>query len=120
MPDIVAQDVDAARLRPVEADDGAQQHRLAAARAADDAQHLAAPDIEIEAVMHRLRAEPRHQPAHPDHDIVLVFRHRQIFRIENRIENAASATMTTKIDSTTDCVVRRPTLSALPVTLKPS
>src|SRR5579862_5154206 len=44
----------------------------------------------------------------------------QIFKTENRIENAASATMTRKIDSTTDCVVNRPTLSALPVTLNPS
>jgi hypothetical protein len=102
MRHIVAQHVDAARVGPLEPDYGAQQHRFAAARAADDAQHLAAPDIEIEAVVDRLRAEPRHQPAHPDDDIVGARRHRHIFSSENRIENAASATMTKKIPSTTD------------------
>ena len=98
----MAEDVDAARRRSIEADDRAQQHGLAGAGAADDTQNLAAPDIEVEAIMHRLRAKPRYQPAHPNHDIVLVSDHHQIFKIENRIENAASATMTTKIDSTTD------------------
>ena len=44
----------------------------------------------------------------------------QIRSIENRTEKAASATITRKINSTTDCVVRRPTLSALPDTLNPS
>ena len=35
------------------------------------------------------------------------------------MENAASKTMTRKIDSTTDTVVKRPTLSALWETLRP-
>ena len=41
-------------------------------------------------------------------------------RLANRIENSASSTITRKIDSTTDLVVRRPTLSALPTTFSPS
>ena len=55
------------RLQP---DDRAQQHRLAAAGAADDAEDLAAPHVEVEAVMHGLRAEAGYQAAHPDHDVV--------------------------------------------------
>ena len=47
-----------AAVRPVEPDDGAQQHRLAGAGAADHAQDLAAPDVEVEPVVHDLRAEP--------------------------------------------------------------
>ena len=42
---------------PVEPDDRAQQHRLAGARAADDAEHLAAVDVEIEIVVDDLTAE---------------------------------------------------------------
>ena len=34
-----------------------QQHRLAAARAADDAEHFAGIHIEVDAVVHDLRAE---------------------------------------------------------------
>ena len=55
-------------------------------------------------------AEPVDEAAHPDHDIVGLCRHVQIRSIENRIENTASATITRKIDSTTDWVVSRPTL----------
>ena len=40
-----------------QADDGAQQHRLAGARAADHAQHLAAIDVEIDMVVDDLVAE---------------------------------------------------------------
>ena len=36
------------------------------------------------------------------------------------MENIASATMTRKIEATTDCVVMRPTLPALRSTLRPS
>src|SRR5216684_4496634 len=102
--------ISGSRIRLLQTDDRAQQHRLAAARAADDSDHLAAMDIEVEAVMHRLPAEAGHQPAHPDHDVVGACRHRQILSSEKRIEKPASATITTKIDSTTDWVVRRPTL----------
>ena len=121
MQHVAAQHLDAPRHRPVKPDDGAQQHRLAGARAADDAQHLAAPHIEIETVMDDLRAERVDQTADPDDGVaVRIGCHVQIFSTENTIENAASVTMTKKIDSTTDWVVSRPTLSALRVTLNPS
>ncbi len=91
--------------------------------------------------MDRLGAEAGDEAAHPDHDVLggldfrgddsrdLDFRHQDAVRLarhdqipnsENMTENAASATITRKIDSTTDWVVRRPTLSALPATLNPS
>ncbi len=39
---------------------------------------------------------------------------------ENRIEKSASSTITRNIPTTTDRVVSRPTLSALPLTFRPS
>ena len=68
---VAPQHLDAAALRPPQPDNRAQQHRLAGAGAADDAEHLAAPHIEVEAVMDGLAAETGHQTAHPDHDIVI-------------------------------------------------
>src|SRR5213078_3783272 len=99
--------------RAVQPDDRSQHHRLAGPRAADDAEHLAAPDIEVDAVVDGLLAEAVDEAAHADHEIVRRIGHRQICSRENRIENIASTTITRKIASTTDNVVRRPTLSAL-------
>src|SRR5262249_11646818 len=58
---VLAEHDDAPRRRPVEADDRAQEHRFAAARAADDPEHLARQDLEGEVVMHDLLAELRPQ-----------------------------------------------------------
>ena len=58
--------LDAAGSRLVEADDGPQEHRLSRTRPTDDAEHLAAPDIEIEAMKDQVAAEPSLQPAHTD------------------------------------------------------
>ena len=49
-----------------QADDGAHQHRLAAARSADETEDLAAPDVEIEMVEHDVAAEADHEVAHAD------------------------------------------------------
>ena len=110
---IGAEHLDLALDRPVEPDDGSQQHRFAAARPADHAEDLAAQHIEVEAVMHRLGSEPVDQTADLDDRLASNLGHRQIFKIEKKTEKAASATITRKIDSTTERVVRRPTLSAL-------
>src|SRR5581483_9920337 len=117
--------LDAAGNRLVEPDDRAQQHRLARAGAADDAHHLAAPDIEIQMIVHDVIAEGVHQAAHLDHHVapparLPVAAHAQIPRIENRIEKPASNTMTRKMDSTTERVVSLPTLAALRSTFNPS
>ena len=60
-----------AGLDLVEADDGAQQHRLAGARAADHAQHFAAIDVEIEMIVQELVAEAVDQAAHLDDDFLV-------------------------------------------------
>ena len=75
----------------------------------------AALDIQVQPVMDRLRAEPGDQSAHADHGQLL-----QTPTYENRIEKRASSTITRNIPTTTDRVVSRPTLSALPLTFSPS
>ena len=73
--EVLAQHLDAPALGALQAEDGAQQHRLAGPRAADDAEHLAAPDLEVDAVVDHLRAEAgaqaldvdRRLPGHADH-----------------------------------------------------
>src|SRR5262249_41690982 len=54
---VLAEHCDAPRRRLVESDDRAQQHRLAGARAADDAEHLARQDLEAEVVVYDLLPE---------------------------------------------------------------
>src|SRR6185503_15221444 len=56
----------------VQPDDGAQQHRLAGARAADQTHDLALEHIEIELVMHHLVAELGAHAAQLQHDVAAV------------------------------------------------
>ena len=92
-----------AALRPLEADDGAQQHRLAGARAADQRQDLAALDVEVEAVVQDLlRRTGSPGRAIADRSVALRSAPAQMLRIENRMENKASKMMTRKMTSTTD------------------
>src|SRR6516162_4917096 len=119
-PHIAPEHLDLACRWPVEAHDRPQQHRFAGSGPAYDADNFTSSNIEIEIVMHRLGAEPIDEPAHADDRFARLPRHAQIFRIVKTIEKAASATITKKIDSTTDNVVSRPTLSALRATWKPS
>ena len=58
-----AEDFDLAIVGFAQADDRTHQHRLAAARAADHADDLAAPHVEVEVLMHHLFAELIAQPA---------------------------------------------------------
>ena len=64
--EIAPVDLDDAGLLGLQAEDRARQHRLAGARGADEAQHLAAPDVEIEPVHHLARAEGDFETAHAD------------------------------------------------------
>ena len=48
----------------LQAEDGPQQHRLAAAGAADDAEDLAATHLHVEAVVHQLAPEAVDDAAH--------------------------------------------------------
>ncbi len=98
----LAEDLDASFARPVEPEDGPKKHRLARARSADDAQDLAAVDVEVEMVVNDLPPELVAQVPHGDDDLALS--HMPSFT--NRMENNASSTMTVKMPSTTEAVVR--------------
>src|SRR5258708_20397942 len=60
------ENLDAAGGRAIEADDGPQENRFSRARPADHAEHLAAPDIEIQVLEDALPAEPGLHPPPPD------------------------------------------------------
>ena len=96
---------------------------LPAPGTADDAEHLAAADIEVEVVVKCVAAESQLTAADPDRrtspSSVGPVSDAADMR-DDRIENAASSTITRKINSTTERVVSRPTLSALRVTCRPS
>src|SRR5439155_17605827 len=99
---LLPKNFDAARNRPVEPNDGAQQHRFARSGRTDDAENLATEDVEIETVVDGLRAEPGDKAAHTDDRLARIIRHAQISKAEKKIENPASVTITRKIASTTD------------------
>ena len=132
-----AEHLDLAGAQRIEADDGAQQHRLAGARAADQPDHLAAEDVEVEMVVDDVVAELGAHVAQLEHDVPAVAmidelaafqrlapaaRRVRTHTLASRkmMENTASSTITQKIDSTTERVVSWPTLSALPLTCSPS
>src|SRR5690606_16660369 len=62
--DVATLDAHFAGVRPMQTEHGPEQHRLAAARSADYAEHLAGLDVEVHAVVHDLRAEPIDHAAH--------------------------------------------------------
>ena len=67
--EIDAEHLDGAGALRQQADDGAHQHRLAGAGAADEAEDLAAIDVEIDMVEHDVVAEADHHVAHLDHHL---------------------------------------------------
>ena len=85
----LAEHFDAAFAGLVEADDGAQQHRLARARAAHHAQHFAAIDIQIDMVVDDLVAEAVDQAADLDDDVFLALR---VFWVRRAIRSPAPRT----------------------------
>ena len=115
--DVLPEDLDPAALGPHQPQDATQQHRLARAGAADDREHLAGPDLEVDPVVHHLCAEAGAQPPDPHDSLV---RGRHMPSDEKTTEKIASNTITRKIATTTESVVLRPTLSALPSTVSPS
>ena len=103
-----------------EADDGARQHRFAGAGRADEAQNLAALDVEIEPVEHARLAELHGDVANADDGVGDLACHGHIPIEAKKIANTPSMTMTKKIPFTTDDVVCWPSDSALPCTASPS
>ena len=75
--DVQAEHFDRARLFVQQAEDRARQDRLAGARGADKAQHLAAIEIEIEPVHHQMVAEADFEAAHANDDFALGRRRRR-------------------------------------------
>ena len=117
-PDVVPEHLDLATLRPQQPENVAQQDRLARARAADHPEHLARMHLEVEPIVHHLRPETGAQPADPHGGRFARSGHSP--SPENTIEKIASNTITRKMATTTASVVLRPTLSALPSTVRPS
>lgn len=107
---VFAEHADAAGIWPAQADDAAQQHRLAGARSADHAENLAATDVQVETVVHGLAAEAVDQSAYLDQCVVA--RHQPI-SMKNSAAMASSR-ITMKIAWTTLEVVCSPTDCALP------
>src|SRR3984957_9582315 len=116
--EVGAEHFDAAVALGQQPDDGAHQHRLAGARAADEAEDLAFEHVERRAVEHGRVAEADGEIAHADHGGVAGHAHIPI--AAKNMAKKPSSTMTRKIDLTTDEVVFRPSEAALPSTSKPS
>ena len=85
-----------------------QQHGLAAARAADDAEDFARRTLEADAVVHDLRAEAVDDVAHARSRRGRSCAAPQKSISRKKIANSASAKITRKIDCTTATVVSRP------------
>ena len=94
------------------------KHRFARARAADEAEDLAAEDVERQMVDDRRGAEADDEVAHADHGFVARHAYNPI-PAKNTANKPSSRKMRT-IDLTTDAVVLSPSEVALPSTSKPS
>src|SRR5277367_6391532 len=69
--DVVAEHLDRSRLFVYQAKDRPGQHRLAGARSADEAQHFAAIEIEVEPIHHKMIAKAHLEPAHANDNLAL-------------------------------------------------
>src|SRR6185369_4464882 len=92
--DVAPFEPNGAFLRPLQAENGPQQHGFAGARSADDAEHFALDDRHVEMVVHHLRAESIHDADGFDHGL-------HTPSSMNSTANSASARITRKIDCTT-------------------
>jgi hypothetical protein len=68
---VLAEHEDASAHRPHQSEDLVQQHRLAGARRADDAQDLALAHVELELLVYDLRPESGGQLPNADHRLSL-------------------------------------------------
>ena len=94
---ILAEHLDLARGRGLQADDRSHEDRLAGAGPADDADDLAAADGEIEILMDDLIAEAIGEAAHRDDRLAILRDHIHPTELK-KTANTASMTMTRKID----------------------
>ena len=80
--DVVAEDLDRARLLGNEAEDGSGQDRFACAGSADEAKHFAAIEIEIESVHDEAIPEPDLEAADPDDGLAQFIKGRWSARVQ--------------------------------------
>jgi hypothetical protein len=64
--ELLAEHLDPPALGPLQTEEDPQQHGFAGAGAAHDAEHLAAPDLEVETVVNHLRAKAGAQALNED------------------------------------------------------
>ena len=115
----LAEQADAARRRQQQADHLAQQGGLAAARAADQGDHLAAPDLQLQMPMHPDLAETRGQVRDLDHRRHGGGAHRGKPRLRVVMANTESSRITAVIAITTEAVVLADRLSVFGRTRRP-
>ena len=116
----MSEDLDAAADRTVEPDDGPQRTDFPDPGSADDTKDFTPEYFKVEAIVDGFAAEPVDKISHTYDRLVRLIWHGQICMAEKKIENPASSTITRKIASTTDSVVRRPTLLRAAAHLNPS
>src|SRR6185437_17175573 len=102
-----------AGLRPLQAEDAPEQHRLAGTGGADDTEHLVLPDLHVEFVVDDLGAEAVAEAAHLQYGID------QTPISMKRTVKSASARITRKMAWTTATVVSRPSSREEPRTCMP-
>src|SRR6476646_6128740 len=115
-----AHHLDLSLLARNKADDGPHQDRLAAAGGANQAEDLAAANVEVKMFDHDMAAKADHQIMHAYRITSGRFLHRYIPIDAKNTANRPSSTITRKIDFTTEVVVCLPSDSALPLTRMPS
>ncbi len=97
--DVAPMELHGAGARLLQPENTAQQYRLARSGTADDAEHLALLDRQVEVSVHDLAPEHIGQAAYFDHGA------HQMSIFMNSTANSASARITRKIASTTASVV---------------
>ena len=115
-----AEYLDGAQALWNQSEDCPQEHRLAGARRADQAEDFPGGHVEFEMVDDRLAVKANDEILQADCEWRLEIEHCHIPIAEKNIANSPSITMTQKIDLTTDVVVWAPSDSALPFTFNPS
>ena len=102
-----------AGLGLLQADDRAEQHRLARSRPADDAENFSPADGQIDTVVDDLLAKSVAQAFDGDDRLAVLRDHVHPIELK-KTAKTESSTITRKIDWTTAVVVREPTSSLVP------
>ena len=79
---VVAEDLDRAGLLVDEPQYRPGQHRLARSRGADEAEHFAAIEVEVEVVHHQMVAEAHLEAAHADDRFAPLLQRRWLERVQ--------------------------------------